>query len=113
MANIVQVLNALNLINVSLVVYKVRVCLDSSLNLVEVCAVLKLNVNHAAVNACAEWDSYRKSISNALDGANGYRVSHATARTEVSVTYALWCKNYNNTGRKKYPRKYQTKKEYV
>ena len=51
-AHIEEIVNARNLLNVSLVIYKVWIGLDCCCNLVEVVTLLNLNINHAAVYAC-------------------------------------------------------------
>ena len=58
MSHVEQVVDARNLLDVCLVVDKVWVGLDGCSNLVKVVALLNLNIYHAAMYACANWDCH-------------------------------------------------------
>ena len=85
MTNVVEVINTRNLLNVSLIVDEVWISLDGSFNSLEISTFLKLDINHAAMDACAYRDGHRESILDTFNSANGNRMSHRTAWTEVGV----------------------------
>ena len=51
MSHIEQCIHARNKLHMRLIVHEIRVCLDSGSYLVELIAVVQLNVNHTAVYA--------------------------------------------------------------
>ena len=74
---------------VRFVVDEIGIGLDGGFDPGEISAGLEFDVDHTAVNAGAEGDGDRKGIANAIDSANGNRVSHGTAGTEIRVAHAL------------------------
>ena len=87
--HIVEGINRSHGLYVRFVVDEIGIGLDGGFNSGEISAGLEFDVDHTAVNAGAEGDGDRKGIANAIDSANGYRVSHGTAGTEIRVAHAL------------------------
>lgn len=86
MSYIVQIVNAGNLNNMSFIVHKISIRLNSSLNSLEVCTLFQFYINHTAMNACTYRNSHGQSIFNTGNRADSYRVSHTATRTKVCIS---------------------------
>ena len=86
MSHIIDICHARHLIDMCLIVHKIRIGKDSLLHSLEIRTILKFHIYHATMNTCTQRDGYRQSISHSCYGTYGHTVSHTSARTEVCIS---------------------------
>lgn len=88
-SDIVESINALDLLNVCLIACEIRVGLDSGSDLIEIVTIQKFNIDHASVDTGSDRDCHGQSVLDTLDCLDSDGMSHAASRSEIGIGQAF------------------------